>query len=138
MERFFSLDHFTTDRLCEMYRDAREWGNQLIEYDYPGEKGQRYLNLSPEEIESNISHELHNYIVFQEDHEMEPDRMTIAFGLLNYPHTYVYIDCENYLVEYFAPKYGLIQWYRLIGEEREYFPYSKFFTLEPMKDQKPH
>lgn len=45
MERFFSLNHLTTEQLYSLYQDACNLGKLLAEYDKPGEQEYYTINL---------------------------------------------------------------------------------------------
>lgn len=133
MERFFSLKHLTTDRLRDLYRDACKAGKLLVEYDKPGEKGDYDINLPEDEILKSISSDCQNYLVFHEDFEDWPDSVTLAFPLSEHPFMTAYIDFDNARLNWFVKKYGLNQWWHMVGNQRVYLPYSEFYILEPMK-----
>ncbi|GAA6253736.1 hypothetical protein F050043D4_47710 [Bacteroides thetaiotaomicron] len=133
MERFFSLDHLTTEQLHDLYRDAYKVGKLLVEYDKPGEQEYYTVNLPENEILKDISSEGYNYLVFHEDFEGYPDSVTVAFSMTGHPFTTVYIDMDNARLDWFAKKYNLTQWWQMEGSERKHYPFSEFYTREPMK-----
>ncbi|OJU36924.1 MAG: hypothetical protein BGN96_04285 [Bacteroidales bacterium 45-6] len=133
MERFFPLNHLTAEQLHDLYRDACKVGKRLVEYDQPGEEGHYEVNLSDDETLKNISDESQNYLVFHENFEDEPDATIIAFSLSSHPFTTAYIDIDNTRLDWFVKKYGLTQWWQMEGSERKYYPFAKFYTVEPMK-----
>ncbi|KAA6318258.1 hypothetical protein EZS27_031714 [termite gut metagenome] len=133
MERFFSLAHLTVEQLCELYRDARKVGKLIVEYDQPGVEGTYEIPLSDEVILKNISSKNQNYLVFHEDFEGYPDMTTISFALAEHPFTTVYIDIDNNRLDGFVKKYGLTEWWQMEGSERKHYPFTRFYTLEPMK-----
>lgn len=133
MERFFPLKHLTVDQLQELYRDARKVGKLLVEYDKPGTEGHYELTLSDEEILENISTECNNHFVFHENFEDDPDATTVAFPLSGYPFTTAYIDIDNTRLDWFVKKYGLTEWWQMEWNEKRYYPFTQFYTLEPMK-----
>lgn len=133
MERFFSLEHLTVDRLRDLYRDALKVGKLLIEYDRPGEEGHRNMNLPEDVILKNISADDQNCFIFHEDDEDYTDAIMIAFPLKEYSYTTAYIDIDNNKLDWFVEKYALTEWWQKEGSERKYYPFSKFYTLQPMK-----
>lgn len=133
MERFFPLEHLTTGQLRRMYRDARKLGKLLIEYDQPGVEGHYELDLPEDQVLENISAESQNYLVFHENFENEPDATTVAFLLLKYPFTTVYVDIDNARLNWFVKKYSLMQWWQMKGSGQKYYPFARFYTLEPVK-----
>jgi hypothetical protein len=133
MERFFPLKHLTAEQLRDLYRDARKVGKLMVEYDKPGEQEYYAINLSDDEILKNISVNSANYLVFHEDFENFPDATTVAFPLAEHPFTTAYIDIDNTRLDWFVKKYGLAEWWQMEGSERKHYPFSKFYTLEPMK-----
>ncbi len=136
MERFFSLSHLTLEQLRNLYLDARRVGTMLVEYDKPREEGHFELNLPETVILDNIAAGNENYIVFHEDFEDFPDKTSVVFPLAHHPYTTVYIDFNNALLKGFAEKYGLSQWRQREGDKDKYYPFSRFYTLEPMKSGK--
>ena len=133
MERFFSLNHLTTEQLYSLYQDACNLGKLLVEYDKPGEQEYYTINLPENEILKNISSEGYNYLVFHEDFDDYPDAVTIAFSMSRYPFTTAYIDMDNVLLDWLVMKYSLAQWWQMEGSERKHYSFSEFYTLEPMK-----
>jgi hypothetical protein len=133
MERFFPLNHLTVEQLRDLYRDACQVGKLLVEYDQPGIEGHYEVNLPEDEILKNINGESQNYLVFHEDFEGDPDATTIAFPLLEDPFTTAYIDIDNARLDWFVKKYNLTQWWQVEGSERKHYPFTQFYTLEPMK-----
>ena len=133
MERFFPLKHLTEGQLRDLYRDACKVGKLLVEHDKPGVEGHSEITLSDDEILKNIHTECQNHFVFHEDFEGFPDAVTVAFPLSGYPFTTAYIDIDNALLDWFVKKYGLTQWWQMEGDERKYYPFTKFYTLEPVK-----
>jgi hypothetical protein len=136
MERFFSLSHLTAEQLRSLYLDAVRVGRQVVEYDKPREEGYYELPLPEEMILENIAAAGGNYIVFHEDFEDFPDATSVVFPLANHPYTTVYVDFDNTLLDRFAEKYGLAQWRQREGDKDMYYPFSRFYTLEPMKCDK--
>lgn len=136
MERFFPLNHLTVEQLRDLYRDACQVGKQLVEYDQPGVEGHYEVNLPEDEILKNISGESQNYLVFHEDFEGDPDATTIAFPLLEHPFTTAYVDIDNNRLDWFVKKYNLSEWWQMEGSERKQYPFTRFYTLEPMKRHK--
>ncbi|MEA4808671.1 hypothetical protein SDC9_32346 [bioreactor metagenome] len=133
MERFFPLKHLTVEQLRDLYRDACKVGRLLVEYDKPGEQEYKEITLPEDVILKNISGGNQNYIVFHEDFEGYPDATTVAFSLSEYPFTTAYIDIDNARLDWFAKKYGLAEWWQMEGDERKDYPFTRFYTLEPMK-----
>ena len=133
MERFFPLKHLEVEQLCDLYRDACNVGKLLIEYDQPGMEEHYEITLSDDEILKNISVECQNHFVFHEDFEGFPDATTVAFPLSQHPFITAYIDIDNARLDWFVKKYGLVEWWQMEGSEQKYYPFSKFYTLEPMK-----
>ncbi len=134
MERFFSLAHLTVEQLRSLYLDAVEVGKLLVEYDKPREEGHYDVSSLPEDvILAGIAAGDDNYIVFHEDFEDWPDATTVAFYLKNHPYTTAYIDLDNTLLTRFAEKYDLAEWSQMEGSHIMYYPFSRFYTLEPMK-----
>jgi hypothetical protein len=133
MERFFPLNHLTVEQLHDLYRDACKVGKLLVEYDQPGAEGHYEVNLPEDEILKNISSESQNYLVFHENFENEPDATTVAFPLSGHPFTTAYIDIDNARLDWFVKKYSLTEWWQMEGGERKYYPFAKFYTLEPIK-----
>ena len=133
MERFFSLNHLTVEQLRDLYRDACIVGKLLVEYDQPGVEGHYEVNLPEDEIMKNMGSEGYNYLVFHEDFEGYPDAVTVAFSMTGHPFTTAYIDMDSTRLDWFAKKYSLSQWWQMEGSERKHYPFSEFYTLEPMK-----
>ena len=133
MERFFPLKHLTVGQLRDLYRDACKVGKLLVEHDQPGVEGHYEINLPEDEILKNISDENQNYLVFHENFENEPDATIIAFSLSPHPFTTAYIDIDNARLDWFVKKYGLAEWWQMEGDERKHYPFTKFYTLEPVK-----
>ena len=133
MERFFPLKHLAVEQLRDLYRDACKVGKLLIEYDQPGTEGHYGITLSDDEILKNISVECQNYFVFHEDFEDFPDATTVAFPLSQHPFTTAYIDIDNARLNWFVKKYGLAEWWQMEWDEKKYYPFARFYTLEPMK-----
>lgn len=133
MERFFSLAHLTVDQLHELYRDACKVGKLLVEYDKPREEGYYEIPLPEDVILGNIGTGNHNHLVFHEDFDDFPDATTVVFPLAGHLFMTAYIDIDNTRLDWFVKKYGLDEWWQMEGEERKYYPFSKFYTLELMK-----
>lgn len=133
MERFFSLNHLTVEQLRDLYHDACTVGKLLVEYDKPGEQEYCNISLPEDEILKNISCEGYNYLVFHEDFEGYPDAVTVSFSMTGHPFTTAYIDMDNTRLDWFAKEYSLAQWWQMEESERKHYPFSEFYTLEPMK-----
>lgn len=133
MERFFPLNHLAVEQLCDLFRDACKVGKLLVEYDQLGAEGHYEVNLPEDEILKNISIESHNYLVFHEAFEDEPDATTVAFSLSGHPFTTAYVDIDNARLDWFVKKYSLTEWWQMEGSERKHYPFAKFYMLEPMK-----
>lgn len=133
MERFFSLKHLTVEQLRDLFHDACQVGKLLVEHDQPGAEGYYDVNLPEDEILKNISCDSRNYLIFHEDFEDEPDTTTVAFSLSGHPFITAYIDIDNARLDWFVKKYSLLQWWQMEGSERKHYPFTKFYTLEPMK-----
>lgn len=138
MERFFPLGHLTTKQLRDLYRDACKVGKLLVEYDQPGVEGHYEVNLPEDEILKNISADNKNGFVFHEDFEDFPDGFMISFPLSEHPFTTVYIDIDNARLDWFVKKHSLTEWWQVEGSERKHYPFTRFYTLEPMKRHLPN
>lgn len=53
--------------------------------------------------------------------------------MTGHPFTTAYIDMDSTRLDWFAKKYSLSQWWQMEGSERKHYPFSEFYTLEPMK-----
>jgi hypothetical protein len=40
---------------------------------------------------------------------------------------------ENLWLEWFVKKYNLAEWWQMEWKEKKYYPFSKFYELEPVK-----
>ncbi len=136
MERFFSLSHLTAEQLRSLYLDAVKVGKLLIEYDRPREEGHYDITLPEDMILDNIAAGDDNCFVFHENHEDFPDAVMVGFPLKNHPYTTAYIDIDNVWLPVFAEKYGLAEWWQEEDGQRKYYPFSRFYTLEPMKHRR--
>ncbi len=138
MERFFLLKHLTVEQLRELYCDACKVGKLLVEYDQPGVEGHYEVNLSDDEILKNITAVSDNGFAYYEDHEDFADGVMLSFALIGKPFTtaYINIGIDNLRLDWFVRKYGLAQWWQVEGSERRQYPFTKFYTLESMKQHK--
>jgi hypothetical protein len=110
-ERFYLIDHLSTDQLRELYSTYREqgWIDMDIDSDYYEVfSGVKPPNLSEQEILMNINAgDKHNYFVFMHDHENEQDGIMIGFGLYSYQYFSVYLHLPPELLEVIVSKYCL-------------------------------
>jgi hypothetical protein len=81
----------------------------------------------------NIASGDDNYLVFHEDFDDFPDAISVVFPLPDHSYMTVYVDMDNMYLDRFAEKYGLAEWRQREGHEDKYYPFSRFYTLEPMK-----
>ncbi len=132
MERFFPISHLTPEQLCNLYRDACEVGRRTIQYDKPLEQEYYEISLPDEVILKNIRGGNRSYIVFHRDFEDMPDATTVAFMLAEHPYTTAYINIDNSLLDYFAEKYGLNEWWQMEGDKRRHYPFSEFYRVMSM------
>jgi hypothetical protein len=130
MERFFSLNHLSTQRLHNLYREAYRKGTQIIEYDEPGVEGHTEIALSEKMILENIRRENHNYLVYQKNMADDTDCIRIAFGLTDYSFITVYIETSLALLDGFAKDYALEVWEQNEGGEMVEHPFSDFYLPE--------
>ena len=128
MERFFSLKHLSRERLHELYREAVGVGTRLVEYDRPGVSGHYDVQLPEEDILRNIRPGDENYLVYHKGCEDFPDASSVVFPLAEHPYITVYVDFDNSLLDGFAAKYALGEWWQMEGDRQQTYPFSEFYT----------
>jgi len=131
MERFFSLEHLTVERLRDLCRDALRVGKLVVEYDRPMEEGHYEMTLPEETILANICVGNRNHLVYQENLEGFPDATTVSFPLAGQLYMTAYIDIDNSLLGGLVEKYGLDEWWQMEGAEKRHYPFSEFYTTGP-------
>lgn len=108
MERFYSIEHLSTEQLRELFSDYRSRGWVDYEFYRLLPKGVTPPELPDEEIRSNIdAADPHNYFVYMIDHEDEQDGIMIAFGLTEYPEFGAYLHLDKSLLGEIVTRYGL-------------------------------
>ena len=133
MERFFSLNHLSIQRLYDLYREAYKVGKQIIEYDEPGIEGHHEITLSEKMILENISPKNHNYLVYQKGMDDDADCIRVGFGLTAYSFIRVYIEMDNSYLNQFAKDYSLDVWRQNEHGKMVEHPFSEFYLPEPLE-----
>ena len=128
MERFFSLKHLTGEQLRDLYREAVGVGTLLVEYDRPGDSGHYDVRLPEDDILQNIRPGEGNHIVYHKDSEDFPDAVTVVFPMVEHPFITVYVDFDNSLLDRFAAKYALAEWWQMEGDKQQAYPFAAFYT----------
>lgn len=108
MERFYSIEHLSTEELRELFSEYRSRG--WLDYDYYRlmPEGITPPELSDEEILFNMdASNPHNYFVYMIDHEDEQDGIMIALGLTDHPTFGAYLHLDKKLLDEIVGKYGL-------------------------------
>lgn len=129
MERFFSLDHLSAQRLHNLYKEAYKVGKRIIEYDEEGVEGHKEISLSEKMILENISPKNHNYLVYQEGMDDDVDCIRIGFGLTDYSFIHVYIEMEHSHLKQFAKDYSLDIWRQNENGKMVEHPFNEFYSL---------
>jgi len=132
MERFFFLNHLTTEQLRELYLDASRVGRKSVHYARPIEQVFYEMTLPEEEIWRNIGVGNHCFIAFRQNFDDCEDATTVGFPMAEHPFVTVYIDIDNSLLDRFAKKYYLEEWWQMEGEKSRYYPFSEFYRTMPM------
>ena len=107
-ERFYSIDHLTTEQLRELYTSYREYGWTDAQFYGLMPEGVEPAQLSPGEIILNIDgeHEM-NYFVIMIDCQEEEDGIMIGLGMLYHPTFVVYLHLPLRLLNELVLKYNL-------------------------------
>ena len=110
MERFYSIEHLSTEQLRDLFSSYHQQGWEDYEYCRLSPKGIKPNKLSNEEILSNMdAANKHNYFVYMFGHEDEQDGIMIGFDLTNYPLFGAYLHLDKGLLDEIVEKYGLIE-----------------------------
>lgn len=121
-ERFYSIDHLTTEQLRELYALYAGYGWTDTEFYKLVPEYIKRPKLSPAEIILNIDvgHE-HNYFVLMTGCEGEEDGIMVGFGLSGYPDFAAYLHLPESLLEELAIKYNLDNYKEVKGYTIEEF-----------------
>ena len=130
-ERFYSIDHLSTEQLRNLYRTYRKHGWIEAEYYRLMPAGVRPPVLSEAEIILNIDAEdENNWFVFILDHEDDEDGVMIGFGMSYHGDFGVYLHLPPELLNEIVEKYKLIA----KPEPKEYASWVEFLAEEGLKN----
>jgi hypothetical protein len=106
-ERFYAINHLSTEQLRELFLTYRTRGWVDSEYYALKPADVRRPELSEAEIILNIDAEnAHNYCVFMLDHEDEENGLMIGFGM-SYHDFAIYLHLPPELLDEMVEKYAL-------------------------------
>ena len=128
-ERFYSIEHLTTEQLRELYTTYISYGWKDAEYYELMSEGVKPPELSDGEIIMGIDarHE-HNYFVVMIDCEGEEDGIMIGLGMAYHPDFAVYLHLPLSLIDELVAKYGLIT-----KEEAKDYTINEFLIEEQLR-----
>lgn len=108
-ERFYSIDHLTTEQLRELYTYYRDYGSTDARFYKRMPEGINAPELSSEEIIVNIDadHE-HNYLVVMANSQNEEESIMIGLGMSYHPSFAVYLHLHLSFLNELILKYNLI------------------------------
>lgn len=107
-ERFYNIDHLSTEQLQELYTDYIKQGWKDFDYYKLMPEGVHPSPLSDAEVIINISADNEgNYCVLMIDCEGEKDGIMFGLGLSYYPDFAVYLHIPLELLDELVEKYAL-------------------------------
>ncbi|PXV58396.1 hypothetical protein CLV62_1495 [Dysgonomonas alginatilytica] len=129
-ERFYFINHLTTDQLRELYTTYISCGRKDFEFYKLMPEGIKPSNISDAEVIMSIdaTHE-HNYCVLMIDCENEHDGIMFGFGLSYHPDFAAYLHLPLSLLDELVFKYGLIA-----KEEAKDYTVNEFLIEDHLKN----
>jgi len=128
-ERFYSIEHLSTEQLRNLYRTYRKHGWIDAEYYRLMPAGVRPPALSEAEILLNIDAEdENNWFVFILDHQDEEDGVMISFGMSYHGDFAVYLHLPPELLNELVDKYMLIP----MEEPKEYSSWVEYLAEQSL------
>ena len=108
LERFYCINHLSTEQLRELYTTYRTHGWVESEYYEMTPAGVYPPELPEAEIILNIdADDENNYFVFMLNHEDEEDGILIGFGMSYHSDFSVYLHLPTELLDEIVEKYAL-------------------------------